>query len=270
VNELGHISRRQLDRYAGGEPAAADVLWALEAHLEACPGCRARLGDAVARHSPDTAALLVRVQERLAIEVARSRQMPAPRRWRRSAAPALLPRIAMAVLVILVAFGLDVADRVGGGTRPSMVLLVAPVAPLLGVMAAWSRALDPAYEMVVASPRAGLYLILRRTLAALGAVIPLLFVAGGLVGASPARWLLPCLAFTAGALALGEVVGLHRAAGGLVLLWVLLVIGPSVLTSHSPALLAPASLPVWAALGAAVTAVLLLRRGEYTTLHSGR
>jgi hypothetical protein len=265
-----HPSERLLERYAAGDAAPADVLWAVEAHLETCAGCRDRLGHAVVRHSPDTAALVGRVRERLATEIVRSPQMPARRRRSRSAAPALLPRIAMAVLVVLVAFGLDVADQLSGRQLPSLVLLVAPVVPLLGVAAAWSRALDPAYELVVASPRAGLYLVLRRTLTVLAAVIPLLAVAGWVVGASPARWLLPCLAFTAGALALGEVVGLHRAAGGLVLVWVLAVIGPSVITARSPALLAPASLPGWAALTAAITAVLLLRRGAYTMLHSGR
>jgi hypothetical protein len=265
-----HPSERLLERYAAGDPAPADVLWAVEAHLEACAGCRDRLGHAVVRHSPDTTALIGRVRDRLATEIVRSRQMPARRRWSRSTAPALLPRIAMAVLVVLVAFGLDVADHWGTGHRPSMVLLVAPVAPLLGVAAAWSRALDPAYELVVSSPRAGLYLVLRRTLAVLVVVIPLLSVAGWLVGASPARWLLPCLALTAGALGLGEVVGLHRAAGGLVLVWALVVIGPSALTTRPPVLLAPASLPIWAVLTAAITAALLLRRDAYSMLRSGR
>jgi Putative zinc-finger len=266
----GHVSELLLDRYAAGEPVPADLLWAVEAHLETCAGCRERLGHAVMRSSPDATVLIGRLRERLATEIARSPQMPAGRRRRRSASPGLLPRAAMAVLVVLVAFGLDLADQFGGGHTPSMVLLVAPVAPLLGVAAAWSRGLDPAYEMVVASPRAGLYLVLRRTLTALAVVIPPLSIAGWVVGASPARWLLPCLAFTAGALALGAVVGLHRAAGGLVLLWALAVVGPSVVTARSPVLLAPVSLPGWAALTAATTAVVLLRRGAYTKLQSGR
>ena len=124
------------------------------------------------------------------------------------------------------------------------MLLVAPVAPLLGVAAVWSAGLDPAHELVVASPRAGLYLVLRRTLAVLVVVIPALTVAGWLAGASPARWLLPCLAFTAGALALGELIGLRRAAAALALAWTAGVITPSVLTARTPVVLEPASLPV--------------------------
>jgi hypothetical protein len=150
------------------------------------------------------------------------------------------------------------------------VLLLAPVAPLLGVAAAWSRGLDPAHELVTASPRAGLYLVLRRTLAVLVVVIPALAGAGWLVGTSPARWLLPCLAFTAGALALGEVVGLHRAASGLALAWTAVVVAPSLVTARTPVLLEPASLPAWAALTALVAVVAVLRRDAYTGLPSGR
>ena len=108
--------------------------------------------------------------------------------------------------------------------------------------------MDPAHELVVASPRAGLYLVLRRTLAVLVVVIPALAVAGWLAGASPARWLLPCLAFTAGALALGELIGLRRAAAVLALAWTAGVIAPSVLTDRSPLVLEPASLPYWVGL----------------------
>jgi hypothetical protein len=138
------------------------------------------------------------------------------------------------------------------------------------VAAAWSRGLDPAYELVVASPRAGLVLVLRRTLAVLAAVIPVLAAAGWLVGASPARWLLPCLAFTVAALALGELIGLHRAATGLALAWVAVVVGPSLVLERTPVLLAPASLPIWAAATAVVAALLIARRRAYTGLASLR
>jgi hypothetical protein len=176
----------------------------------------------------------------------------------------------MTVLIVLAALGLDLVDQVGRGRFPSLVLLIAPVAPLLGVAAAWSRRLDPAYELTVASPRAGLSLVLQRATAALVVVIPLLAVAGWAVGASPARWLLPCLAFTAGALALGEVIGLNRAAIGLAIGWVTAVVGPSILTATSPELLEPRALPAWAALTGLIAIVLVLRRNAYTGLGSGR
>jgi hypothetical protein len=277
---VGHVPAELLERYAGGEAGsgAQAVWWALEVHLESCAGCRTRLAAAVGRRSPQTTVLLERVREGLAAEVARSPRRPAGRRrlprWRPGwarwwVAPSLPPRLGMTVLVVLVAVGLDLADA-AAGRYPSLVLLLAPVAPLLGVAAAWSRGLDPAHELVVASPRAGLDLVLRRTAVILAVVIPLLAVAGWLVGASPARWLLPCLAFTVGALALGEVVGLHRAATGLALGWAAVVAGPSLVTAQVPVLLAAGSLPGWAAATVVVAIVVVLRRGAYTGLGSLR
>jgi hypothetical protein len=152
----------------------------------------------------------------------------------------------MTVLVVLAAVGLDLADA-ATDRYPSLVLLLA-----------------------AASPRAGLDLVLRRTAAVLAVVLPALGVARWLVGASPARWLLPCLAFTVGALALGEVVGLHRAATGLALGWAAVVAGPSLLTARPPVLLAAASLPGWATATVVVAILLVVRRRAYTGLASGR
>jgi len=275
--DTSHVPAKVLDQYAAGEASAEaqDVWWAVESHLESCSGCRNRLGEAVERRGSTTSLLLERVWAGLVTEVARSPRMRTRRRWlsgKRAiwAAPTLLPRLAMTLLVVLVAVGLDLADETGAGRYPSLVLLLAPVAPLLGVAAVWSRGLDPAYELMVASPRAGLDLVLRRTVAVLALVIPALALAGWLVDASPARWLLPCLAFTAAALALGEAIGLHRAASGLALGWTAVVVGPSLVTSQPPALLAAASLPGWALVTAAVVVVLVLRRRAYTSLASTR
>lgn len=270
----GHIPADLFDRYVAGDARATETWWAVEVHLESCAACRDRLGEVVARHSPATAALVERVRETVFAEVGRAAQM-APRRrlpgWaRRWVAPALLPRLVMTVLVVAAAVALDLADGADTGRYPSLVLLLAPVAPLVGVAAAWSRGLDPAHEVVVASARAGLDLVLRRTAGVLAVVIPVLAGAGWLVGASPARWLLPCLAFTTGALALGEVVGLHRAASGLALAWTVAVVGPSLAVARPPVLLAPASLPGWAAVTAAVAVLLVARRRTYTELPSGR
>jgi hypothetical protein len=266
-----HVAPVVLERYAtGGAGIAEDAVWAIEAHLEWCAHCRERLAKAVAQNSPETTSLLTLVQTNLTTELARNPQMPARRHRRvaRWAPPGLWPRLAMTVGVIAAALGLDLAGT--SRVLPSLVLLVAPVAPLLGVAAVWSSGLDPTHELVVASPRAGLYMVLRRTLAVLVAVIPALAVAGWVVGASPARWLLPCLAFTAGALALGELIGLRWAAGALTLAWTGGVIAPSVRSARTPLLLEATSLPYWAGLIAVIAVALVLRRNAYTGLRSER
>jgi hypothetical protein len=262
-----------LDRYAAGEPGIEpDALWALEAHLEGCAVCRGRLA-AATMAAPDVPALVERVRVGLDDAVARG-PMPVragrwlPRRTLRWVAPTLLRYLAMTLVLVVIAALFDLITRTRGADLPSVVLLSAPVAPLLGVAAVWTSATDPAHELVAATPRAGLYLILRRTLAVLVVVLPVLVVAGWVVGASPARWLVPCLAFTVSALALGEVIGVPRAAGGLTLLWSAAVIAPSLATARLPFVLQPASLPGWAGLTVAVVAVLVLRRHTYPRLPS--
>jgi hypothetical protein len=274
--ETTHLPEPLLERYVAGAAGTGpqDALWTVEAHLESCPVCRGALADVVDRTSPQLTALLRRVEVGLAAEVERMAPMPSrghrlirrtAARWVRSwTAPATLPRILMTVLVVAVAVGLDVADAAAGSRFPSLVLLVAPVAPLAGVAAAWSRRLDPAYEVVAASPRAGLDLVLRRTFVVRAVVVPALAVAGAVVGVSPARWLLPCLAFTAGALALGEVVGVRLAARVLAVAWAVAVVAPSLWENRAPVVLDPASRPAWLALLVMIAALLVVRRRAYT------
>jgi hypothetical protein len=272
-----HASPELLERYVDGDSGLpADAVWALEVHLESCPGCRSRLGTALHRRGPAATALLERVRDGLGAELAAGAGVAVRRRsyLRRRAVrwmtPTLVPWLTMTVLVVLTAVGFDLATSGAGDRPPSLVLLLAPVMPLLGVAAAWTQGHDPAHELVAGTPRAGLYLVFRRTFAVLAVVIPALAGAGLMVDASPARWLLPCLAFTGCALALGEVVGLARAAAGLALAWAVVVVAPSLVAARLPVVLEPASLPGWAALTAVTSIVLVVRRAGYTRLPSGR
>jgi hypothetical protein len=254
-----HASSELLHRYAGGDRTlAADVEWALEVHLESCADCRARLAG--------EAAAVVPLVEQVwaAIEPPSGRPAKASRlgwftTW---ATPAMVPWLAMTTVVALLAV---VIDRVFSGAFPSITLLLAPVAPVAGVAAAWAKGLDPAHELVAATPRAGLYLVLRRTVAVLVVVIPLMAVA---TWTSPVRWLLPCLAFTVATLALGGFVGVRRAAVGLVGAWTAFVVGPSLVTERTSALLEPAALGIWAAVLVTGAVVVRLRATVYTRLES--
>ncbi|PSM44694.1 hypothetical protein C6Y14_00675 [Streptomyces dioscori] len=271
-----HASGRIIEGYArGGADLAADEVWAVEAHLEACRVCRDQLSAVVTAEVPAVVSLVGTVwsglEPRLAVTATmrrgRFRQAWLSRlsRWM---TPAMVPWLAMVVGVTLLALLLDV---LGTGTgEVSMVLLFAPVLPVLGVAASWARGLDPAYELTASAPRAGLQLVLRRTASVLGVVVPVLLVCGWATGVMVAQWLLPCLAFTAATLALGGAVGVTRAAVVLAAVWAALVMAPTVATSRTAVVLRPDGLPVWALLAALGTAVVIARRSAYSVLDTHR
>jgi hypothetical protein len=91
-------------------------------------------------------------------------------------------------------------------------------------------------------------LLLRRAVAALAVVIPLLLLASWAGGLSPALWLLPCLGLVVTTLALGERLGLVPAAIGIWAAWTLAVLVPSLVTAEMPFVLEASAAPGWAAL----------------------
>ncbi|MCE6999437.1 zf-HC2 domain-containing protein [Saccharothrix sp. S26] len=254
----GHPNADSIARYASGGDLPADVLWAVEAHLETCQTCRLRLADAA---PPQVTALTAAVWAELEPSGEPARRRHRLARW---ATPALLPWLAMTAFAVLAALALDGLLPAGGVT--AAVLLIAPIVPVLGVAAAWSRGMDPAHELVVSTPRAGLQLVLRRTFAVLVVVLPVLLVGGWLAGASPAYWLLPCLGVTAVALALGGLIGVRRAAITSASSWAVLVIGPAVLGGGVPGVLAPGAAPVWAAVLVGGAAAVFFRSAAYARL----
>ena len=274
---MTHASDELIAEYVAGYGLPADRLWGLEAHLETCRVCRARLAE-VAPVQP----VVDVVWNRLGVEIELSgvpfhgpQPQPQParaprrqryrRRWLDTwVTPAMVPWLAMIALVTLLAVVLDqvwhtVLDVTG-------VQLFAPVLPVLGVAASWARGLDPAYEVVAATPRAGLYLIARRTVAVLTVVLPVLGAAGWLTGTAPALWLLPSLAFTTGTLALGGLVGVSRAAYVLLVVWAGVIVLPSFADRGQTFALSTGALPVWAGIFALTTVVVVLRRAAFTRL----
>jgi hypothetical protein len=264
-----HASAELIGRYVSGDPAiTAEAEWALEAHLEACSSCRARVSELTTDHAPDVAAMVTGAWEAMAPTLAESRPAPARRvrAWLMTwASPAMIPWIVSAVMVATLAtlFGRMVAGPPNGD---SVLFLLAPLVPVFGVAAAWSTGLDPMYELAVATPRAGLYLVLRRTLAVLVLVIPLMAVASLLVGTSPVLWLLPSLVCTLTALALGSVIGVEGAAMGITGLWLLIFTPQVVIDGRPPVLLGEWTVPMWAGIGTAAAVVLVLRAAAFTRI----
>jgi anti-sigma factor RsiW len=260
---MNHASDRLIAGYAAGDDLPGDQLWGLEAHLESCADCRARLA-ALTPAQP----VVDLVWSRLAvdIELPSAPAHPRPkRRWLSTwVTPVMVPWLAMIVLLTLLAVVFDQVWHTVFDT--TAVQLFAPVLPVLGVAASWARGLDPAYEVVVSTPRAGLYLIARRTVAVLLVVLPVLGVAGWLTGTGVALWLLPSLAYTTGTLALGGLIGITRAAYVLVAVWVALVVLPSVAAHQQTFALTTGALPVWAGVFALTTVVVALHKGAFTRL----
>jgi hypothetical protein len=257
-----HPDEQLLRRYERGDDIAADELWAVEAHLENCAPCRGRLApDPLAAHAWADLAALVR----------RTPQMPPARSWLRHfihwVSPVATPWLAMIVLVTATAVALDQLGSVARGGI-SLVLLIAPVLPVLGVAASWGKALDPAHELTSATPRAGLPLVFRRTAAVLAVVVPGLLVAGLLTGVSLTHWLLPCLAFTTCTLALGGLVGITRAALTLIAAWAAGIVVPTIVLNRMSVAFDGAATPVWAGVLALGLVVIAVRRLAFTRLEN--
>ncbi|WP_035805443.1 zf-HC2 domain-containing protein [Kitasatospora mediocidica] len=267
-----HASMRLIDDYARGDTQLpADTLWALESHLETCASCRSRLADSVTNEAPGLAALVDTVRAGLEPQLDAAVQMPSrlrrPRWVSAWLTPAMTPWLLMTVAVTLIALLLDAAGLSGNFGGASPLLLIAPVLPLCAVAASWSRGLDPAYELMASTARAGLPLLLRRTTSVLAVVLPVLLLEGWLTGAmTAAQWLLPSLAFTSTALALGSVVGVTRAAIGLAAAWGVFVVAPAWAGGPSPLALRLDQLPLWGLLLALGTGVVIARRKAYSAL----
>ncbi|MEV4343843.1 hypothetical protein AB0J83_05135 [Actinoplanes sp. NPDC049596] len=263
-----HPTLAAIDRYAAADPGLDEAtVWSLEVHLEECADCRARLAGGT---TDGSRALIDRVAQELDREIAAG-PAPARRRWfrpavrHRWAVAALLPWVSMTISVLAAAALLGHWMP----SLPSFVLLVAPLAPLPGVAAAWSRRADPAWELIAGTPAAGLTMVLRRTAAVLALVIPALAVTGMAGAGTPtALMLLPSLAFTAATLLLGSLIGVRRAALGLMGVWTAAVVAPSLAVAELPVVLEPASAGVWAAVTAVLAALIFLRADSFRRLTS--
>lgn len=256
-----HIPAGSLAAYTAGDPALDDTaVWTIEVHLESCADCRAQLADVA---PPPLTTLLDDVQVMIDRGVRTGPEPVRRRAWRRLAhrwvAWEVLPWLVTICAAVAAAFALDRTFP----QRPSLVLLLAPVAPLAGMLVAWSRRTDPGWEVVGGTARAGLELLLRRTTVILAVVLPPLSLAGWRLGMSPALWLLPALTFTAATLLLGGRIGVARAAATLGGAWFLAVVTPALITSDLPVLVEPSSAPGWAVAAVVGTVLAVWRAGDH-------
>ncbi|MEU6878043.1 zf-HC2 domain-containing protein [Streptomyces sp. NPDC046712] len=302
-----HVTDSLAARYASGSAAEPDA-WSLEKHVEVCGGCAARVSAAV--RAGGAGPVLADVRAALLDTVrteAVSRQPKAvpghpglrtdtaavpghpglggsglspASRWARvlwAAGPALRGAWLVALLVV-VAAAVGLAYGAGfHGARP-VLLAVAPVLPLAGVAVSYGRHADPMYEIGVATPSGGLRLLLTRAAAVLGVCVPVLTAAGALLPPvtgvpGAAAWLLPGLALTLAALALGSFVGCRAASATLTGGWLLAVTGPVLGRPGATGELArylsgPAAQGGWAAAAVLCAGLLALRRRSFDHLEN--
>ncbi|MFE7260863.1 zf-HC2 domain-containing protein [Streptomyces sp. NPDC057592] len=299
-----HVSEELAGRYAAGSVPETDA-WSVEKHVEACGGCAARLSAAV-RARPEARAVLDAVRagvlaavvaEAVTAEGATARE-PARGARRRSpgaatrtgrllwaAGPALRgPWLLALVLVALGAVALAYGAGAGAGeaARP-LLLVVAPVLPLAGVALSYGRHADPMHEITAATPSGGVRLLLTRTAAVLAVSIPALTLAGAALPASAGRpgaaaWLLPGLAMTLAALALGSYVGCRTGATSVAVAWAAAVVLPAFAASPPASVAAaasaaryfagPAAQAGWAAGALVCAALLAVRRRSFDHLET--
>ncbi|MFJ9636296.1 zf-HC2 domain-containing protein [Streptomyces sp. NPDC101178] len=175
-------------------------------------------------------------------------------------------------VVALGAVALSYGAGLGASVRP-LLLVTAPVLPLAGVALSYGRHADPLYEIATATPSGGLRLPLTRAAAVLAVSIPALTLAGAVLpvaagGPGAAAWLLPGLALTLAALALGSFVGSRRGAAAVGGAWLAFVVAPAAATGPAGAALMAGASPYFAgssvqggwAAGAVACALLLAAR----------
>ncbi|MFF3391588.1 zf-HC2 domain-containing protein [Streptomyces sp. NPDC002669] len=199
-----------------------------------------------------------------------------------AAGPALRgPWLLALVLVAVGALALAYGAGLGGAARP-LLLVVAPVLPLAGVVVSYGRHTDPMHEIAAATPSGGLRLLLTRTAVVLGVSIPALTLAGAALppsaaGPGPAAWLLPGLAMTLAALALGSYVGCRTGASSVAAAWAVAVVlsaGASPPVVEAPVAEAaryfagPSAQGAWAAAALLCAALLAARRRSFDHLET--
>ncbi|MYW65761.1 zf-HC2 domain-containing protein [Streptomyces sp. SID8379] len=275
-------------RYVDGSLPEPDC-WSVERHVEGCTACAMRVSHAA--RAGAAAPVLADVRAALLTDVRAPAPAPAPKTRRIgrlwwSVGPALRGPWLVALLVVA-AGAVALAYGTGfDGARP-LLLALAPVVPVAGVAVSFGRHADPLHEIAAATPRGGLRLVLVRTLAVLAASLPVLTAAGLLLpepdgpAPDPAAWLLPGLALTLAALALGGYIGCRAATalvgGG----WLAAVTVPTATAATAPqeatARLSeqlatyfngPAHQTSWAAALVLCAALVALRRASYDRLET--
>lgn len=263
-----HLDDQVLRSYTEDRLADADA-WSVEAHLDRCAACRARLTPDAA--SAEIIAAVAAEWQRGLPPQGRPRRGTASRRrlLMMTAGPA-----ARAAWLGSVALTVAMSLAFAAGQLPIrswLLLLIAPVLPVLGTAASYGRHTDPLHELVESTPFSGLRIVLWRTLSMLVVCVPVAFGAGLAADlGEPVMWLLPCAALTGVSLCLGSVMDPARAAAAVVTAWAMLVVGTAddAAAGHAT-VIASATGPAWLAVTVAAAGLMFVRRAHLAEGVSG-
>jgi anti-sigma factor RsiW len=162
-----HVDGRTIDAYVDGRIDDTSA-FSLEAHVLACPDCRAELS---ASRDP---ALRGRAWDGIRRTIDRPREGVLERSLRRVGVRSDLARLLVTIptfrtswllaVGVCLAFAALAAEAIGDGSLPFLVL--APLVPLSGVAAAFGRPIDPVWELGLSAPFGGFRLMLIRATSA--------------------------------------------------------------------------------------------------------
>jgi hypothetical protein len=219
-----HAEPPVLHDYAEGRLEDVRAL-SVEAHLVECQPCRLRLAAVSDRER------LEAVWGRVAAIVEEPKQSGPEWLLRRIGVPEHVARLLaatpslsgawLAAVSICLAFAV-VATMVGHWGSIGFLVL-APLLPVAGVAVAYGPWLDPVYEVSVAAPMSNFTLLLLRASATLASTLLLAAAAATALPGPPwqgVAWLLPSLALTVAALALGSYVSQELAGFIVGLAWI--------------------------------------------------
>ncbi|SCE84096.1 zf-HC2 domain-containing protein [Micromonospora mirobrigensis] len=220
-----HVDEGLLADYDRGTLPPSRVL-AVDTHLLACASCREQVRvDPVwltgnwsvvfdALHEPRSGPLH-RFLRRLGLPEHRIRLIAATPalRWSWLGATATVLALAVAAAYL---------GRGGMQVSNAVLLVVAPVLPVLAVATAYGPPADPMHEITDTTPAAGPALVLWRATTVVTVAVVMGVVAAVLLpgpGWYAVAWLLPALLLSVGTLALSTVIALPAAAGVLGGIW---------------------------------------------------
>jgi hypothetical protein len=217
-----HLDEATLRAYADGHPLSV-VGSSVEAHLVDCATCRVRLGELMPRQDVDRAWAAIRAHVETPPRSVPERLI----RW--LGASAETARLLVAVPAFRGAWLLGLLVTLFAGIAASfgeygvaLFLIVAPLAPVVGVAASFGGDADPSHELVTVTPYSALRMLLLRTAGVLATSVPVTLLAG-LALPGPAwvgvAWLTPAAAGVALVLLLAPVFGSTATATTLAACW---------------------------------------------------